>query len=211
MADAKITALTELTTAEAGDLLLTVDDPAGTPVSKKITVGNFAASHGHEAMKDEWTGAGGDTAANSTTYVTVASITDTIAAGDQYTIDVYYLLQNNSGANRVFTFACDFNGLIWGASSGTIGFGTNRGFGHFHAAIDVRSTSRVWGTAYSQFHGRAPANSLGDLTSTTYTMAWNTSTSDLTGSGKTIAFKVKSDNATASQTVTLINYEIRKY
>lgn len=37
MADSKVTALTALTTPADEDLLYTVDDPAGTPVSKKIT------------------------------------------------------------------------------------------------------------------------------------------------------------------------------
>lgn len=41
MADAKITELTELTTADAGDLLAIVDDPSGTPVTKKITRSNL--------------------------------------------------------------------------------------------------------------------------------------------------------------------------
>jgi len=40
MADQKITELTELSTPEANDLLVIVDDPSGTPVTKKITVGN---------------------------------------------------------------------------------------------------------------------------------------------------------------------------
>ena len=41
MADAKITALTELTTPAVGDLLAIVDDPAGSPITKKITCANL--------------------------------------------------------------------------------------------------------------------------------------------------------------------------
>ena len=41
MANAKITALTALTTVADEDLLPIVDDPAGTPVTKKITRANF--------------------------------------------------------------------------------------------------------------------------------------------------------------------------
>jgi len=40
MVDQKITELTELSVPEANDLMVIVDDPAGTPVTKKITVGN---------------------------------------------------------------------------------------------------------------------------------------------------------------------------
>jgi len=43
MADAKITALTELTSADGADLLPIVDDVAGTPTTKKITLTNIAA------------------------------------------------------------------------------------------------------------------------------------------------------------------------
>lgn len=42
MADAKISALTELTVVESGDLLAIVDDPAGSPITKKIQAGNLS-------------------------------------------------------------------------------------------------------------------------------------------------------------------------
>ena len=41
MANEKITELTALTTPDAADLLAIVDDPSGTPVTKKITVANL--------------------------------------------------------------------------------------------------------------------------------------------------------------------------
>jgi len=41
MADAKITELTALTTPATEDLLAIVDDPAGTPITKKITLANL--------------------------------------------------------------------------------------------------------------------------------------------------------------------------
>jgi hypothetical protein len=44
MADKKVSQLTALTTTAAPDLLMIVDDPNGTPVSKKITVKNFFGS-----------------------------------------------------------------------------------------------------------------------------------------------------------------------
>jgi hypothetical protein len=42
MADKKVTALDALTTVTADDLLLIVDDPSGTPTSKKVTAANLA-------------------------------------------------------------------------------------------------------------------------------------------------------------------------
>lgn len=41
MADKKVSQLTSLTTTAAPDLLLIVDDPNGTPVSKNMTIKNF--------------------------------------------------------------------------------------------------------------------------------------------------------------------------
>lgn len=41
----KVTDLTALTSATADDLLLIVDDPSGTPTSKKITTKNFLESN----------------------------------------------------------------------------------------------------------------------------------------------------------------------
>jgi uncharacterized protein (DUF342 family) len=41
MADKKVTQLAALTAPNKNDLLLVVDDPAGTPVSKKITIENL--------------------------------------------------------------------------------------------------------------------------------------------------------------------------
>lgn len=44
MADKKVSQLASLTTTAAPDLLMIVDDPNGTPVSKKITVKSFFGS-----------------------------------------------------------------------------------------------------------------------------------------------------------------------
>lgn len=44
MADSKLTALTAITSASSDDLLYIVDDPGGSPLSRKITVGNLLSS-----------------------------------------------------------------------------------------------------------------------------------------------------------------------
>ena len=41
MADKRISGLTAMTTASKDDILLVVDDPAGTPINKKITIEKF--------------------------------------------------------------------------------------------------------------------------------------------------------------------------
>ena len=43
MADSKITALSENTTPLSTDILPMVDDPAGTPVTQKVTLANLLA------------------------------------------------------------------------------------------------------------------------------------------------------------------------
>lgn len=54
MADKKVSALVEINTLSADDLLMVVNDPAGTPESKKVTVGNLfgnvAVSTTHKAL-----------------------------------------------------------------------------------------------------------------------------------------------------------------
>jgi len=44
MADSKITALTEKTTPVTTDLVVIVDDPSGTPVTKKVQMANMPVS-----------------------------------------------------------------------------------------------------------------------------------------------------------------------
>jgi len=67
MADQKITQLTELTTPASGDTFAIVDDPAGSPVTKKITIdnldldlmdnsnSNFADLSANETVSGDWT------------------------------------------------------------------------------------------------------------------------------------------------------------
>lgn len=49
MADAKFTSFPEATTPAATDILLIVVNPATTPITKKVQVGNLAGAHVHDA------------------------------------------------------------------------------------------------------------------------------------------------------------------
>ncbi len=60
MADQKITELVELTTPDVNDFMVIVDDPSGTPITKKITVGN--------SMVDATTSVKGKASFNSTDF-----------------------------------------------------------------------------------------------------------------------------------------------
>ena len=89
MADTKITALTDLSTGIAGaDLLHVIDDPAGTPLNKKVSVTNFinnlpsfiGFSNSYEDIADDTTTAVGITTA-LTLLESTGSVTSTLADG----------------------------------------------------------------------------------------------------------------------------------
>ena len=60
MADQKITELTELTTPASEDLLAIVDDPGGTPTTKKVTVLSLGIANGWIPAGETWTYASAD-------------------------------------------------------------------------------------------------------------------------------------------------------
>jgi hypothetical protein len=71
MADKKVTQLTALTAPANTDLLLVIDDPAGSPISKKITIEDLF----------------GKTSGLSVTTINLTSTGDTTLAANNLTID----------------------------------------------------------------------------------------------------------------------------
>ena len=71
MADKKVTQLTALTAPANTDLLLVIDDPAGSPISKKITIEDLF----------------GKTTGLSVTTINLTSTADTTLAANNFTID----------------------------------------------------------------------------------------------------------------------------
>ena len=77
MADKKVTQLTELTTTVAEDQLLVVDDPNGTPASKRITIKSM---FGTIPANTKFTGAKNIINSANTWYTGNVSVTGTLLA-----------------------------------------------------------------------------------------------------------------------------------
>ena len=116
MADSKVTALTELTGVAATDILYVVDDPGGTPISKKATVDNvYLASQAYGNILVT-----GGSAAQSLTAATPAKLTLFTADGpslnttpahasDQITV-------SSDGVYKIeaqFSMTCDTNSTVF--------------------------------------------------------------------------------------------------
>lgn len=123
-ADKKVTALTAATVATSDDLLCIVDDPGGTPISKKITVGQFlnnlsfitASSVSYDALKMTVT------ANNSHVGNTVTAAAFVVEKSGNYTGNAQFALRAESklagsGANVTGIHAAGFFNLDVGESA----------------------------------------------------------------------------------------------
>jgi hypothetical protein len=79
MADKKVTALTSLTAPTSADLLMIIDNPNGTPVSKQITLKNLAGGMPNTAVSTLSVSA--NTTINGSNTVVSSNVTFTSARG----------------------------------------------------------------------------------------------------------------------------------
>lgn len=130
MADAKITALTENTTPLTTDILPMVDDPTGTPVTQKITLGNIKTLMSASPTlvtpalgtpaSGVMTNVSG-TAANLTAghVTTNANLTGNVtSSGNATTIASYRTNRQNNGSNITETVAKVQTGWVAGQGVG---------------------------------------------------------------------------------------------
>lgn len=112
MADQKVTELTNLTTAASEDVFYIVDDPSGTPVSKKITAKNLFGSvpanttFTHFAtFNNKVTAANGVMTLATSTTVGSNNATNVLGVGMQGSIfwdeDYLYVAVSNTQIKRV--------------------------------------------------------------------------------------------------------------
>lgn len=133
MADAKLSALTAITTATSDDLMYLVDDPSGTPTSKKITVASFFTSPALITPVINGTVYGMTTTATAagTTTMTIASAkqqvwtgsttqtvrlpTTSVVAGGEYSItntSTGLVVVQSSGLNNIVTLGLNQTALF---------------------------------------------------------------------------------------------------
>ena len=84
MADKKVTALTSLTAPTSADLLMIIDDPSGTPVSKQVTLKNLAGGMPNTAVSGTLI-VSGNTTVNGSNTVVSSNVTFTSTRGPRTT------------------------------------------------------------------------------------------------------------------------------
>lgn len=182
---------------------------AGT--SKKVTVQQI-----NDLINDVvYTPTTADTAVNVTSDATIVTRDVTgVVAGDQLIVDAWFVVLNNSTATRVCVITLDFDALFdIEISTGALAFSSTlmHPF-HVQAVLDVRSTSLAY--CISEVNGQLAAGvaSGGDTTMAATSlqgMGWGTSASNATGT-VTVALKFRSASTTATQTLRLHHFSIRK-
>ena len=118
MADKKVTQLTALTVPTKEDVLLIIDDPLGSPISKKITVDNFFGATSALTVNAISITASGTTALSANTF--------TLTSNNQLTLTKGVSI-NSSGADSDTVIASDNQSSMFyvDASADKIGVMTN--------------------------------------------------------------------------------------
>lgn len=133
-----------------------------------------------------------------------------IVAKDTVELEIYYTIQNNSGANRTYTPNYSLGTLsVTVAEIGTIAAGAaNRAIRTARVSFAISAANLGYAIASIPGSAAANANTAAAAANSGGAM-WNTSTDDNTGT-KTISLTMSSNSTTTTQTLTLHSYTIRK-
>jgi len=160
--------------------------------------------------------------APTTADTSIASITDVniatkavagAAAGDQYIVDAWWTILNNSTATRVITVTLEFGAFDIELATGALAFSTTLLHPFWLSGVlDIRSTSLAY--MMVSMDTQLPAGmASGADTAMAAThgsgKGWGTVASNLTGT-MTCTLKMRSAAATATQTCRLHHFTIRK-
>lgn len=99
MADKRITGLPALTTTSKDDVLLVVDDPAGTPTNKKVSIQNFFSNVESESVFANVTAASNSTTASLVSKGGLGVVKNLIVDGNVSVNGVFTLTGNGSISN----------------------------------------------------------------------------------------------------------------
>jgi hypothetical protein len=155
-----------------------------------------------------------NTAINSITDVSIVSQSVPAIAGDQLIVDAWFHILNNSTATRVYNISLDFDG-VYPAEFITGALATSSTLlhpMHLTGVFDIRSTSLTYGAA--EIDG-IPAAGIADDANMTmgttglHARTWGTQTTDVTPA-VTVSLAIRSANATATQTLHLTHFSIRR-
>lgn len=142
----------------------------------------------------------------------LSKTTPTLSAGDTLIVEAWASILNNSGVARTYSYQFNVGSVAvmdTGSASAILNSATDRGLIRLKFVVAI-SASNLWYVYLN--HDEVVASSavaINTFTNLQWVCAWNTGTNDLTGS-QTISLKVKSTSATATQTLTLHSYEIRR-
>ena len=150
----------------------------------------------------------------SVTYVDVAVDTANFAVGDTIEIEAEFVILNNSAATRIYTFEVTMGAQVIEISmaSGLAASGTSKGRFHERAVFGIDSTSLWRLIMYHTYFGSAADNSVSNEPGTTQDggAIFKSGATDETGASKDVKLRAKSNSATATQTLELVSYRIRK-
>jgi hypothetical protein len=156
MADTKVSALTANTTPLSGDYLLQVDDPGGTPTSKRMTIGDLSIAN---APFQGFLVNGYISRSVATNNLTVAI--KTIAGSDPSTLDPVYIRIGNSVRTLTAALSITINAGTDTFGLGAAGCLTDQdlfaylGYRAAGAAVFIAVSRLCHGRVYSDFSSTA--------------------------------------------------------